>query len=191
MYGGFILHHHTCVFPWRRRSAFLLAMAVSVLEPNTAVVSPTSIPLREVLVLPDAETHITHRQQQHTPSRAQIINTKCTAYACVICQKLFFPARVEMYCTVHTHTHTLTLTQGYVSSVLQSSSGERPSSGVSSMSSSISSRGQFLFHSLTLTLTHTNYSTVHVLYSICTYGREKSHTRHTSNTHTEPATSIT
>ena len=75
-------------------------MAVWVLEPNTAVVSPTSIPLREVLVLPDAETHITHRQQ-HTPSRAQIINTKCTAYACVICQKLFFPARVEMYCTVH------------------------------------------------------------------------------------------
>lgn len=101
MYGGFILHHHTCVFPWRRRSAFLLAMAVWVLEPNTAVVSPTSIPLREVLVLPDAETHITHRQQQHTPSRAQIINTKCTAYACVSCQKLFFPARVEMYCTVH------------------------------------------------------------------------------------------
>ena len=40
-------------------------MAVWVLEPNTAVVSPTSIPLREVLVLPDAETHITHRQQ-HT-----------------------------------------------------------------------------------------------------------------------------
>ena len=101
MYGGFILHHHTCVFPWRRRLAFLLAMAVWVLEPNTAVVSPTSIPLREVLVLPDAETHITYRQQQHTPSRAQIINTKCTAYACVICQKLFFPARVEMYCTVH------------------------------------------------------------------------------------------
>ena len=31
----------------------------------SAVVSPTSIPLREVLVLPDAETHITHRQQ-HT-----------------------------------------------------------------------------------------------------------------------------
>ena len=100
MYGGFILHHHACVFLWRRRSAFLLAMAVSVLEPNTAVVSPTSIPLREVLVLPDAETHITRRQ--HTPSRAQIINTKCTAYACVSCQKLsFFPARVEMYCTVH------------------------------------------------------------------------------------------
>ena len=24
MYRGFILHHHTCVFPWRRRSAFLL-----------------------------------------------------------------------------------------------------------------------------------------------------------------------
>ena len=43
-------------FPWRRRSAFLSAMAVWVLEPNTAVVSPTSIPLREVLVLPDAET---------------------------------------------------------------------------------------------------------------------------------------
>ena len=34
------------------------------------------------------------------------------------------------------------LQQGYVSSVLQSSSGERPSSGVSSMSSSLSSRGQ-------------------------------------------------
>ena len=161
MYGGFIIHHHTCVFPWRRRSAFLLAMAVWVLEPNTAVVSPTSIPLREVLVLPDAETHITHRQQQHTPSRAQIINTKCTAYACVICQKLFFPARVEMYCTVHTHTHSLTLThtQGYVSSVLQSSSGERPSSGVSSMSSSISSRG--------LSLTH-SHSHTHQLYYTCT-----------------------
>ena len=43
-------------FPWRRRSAFLLVMAVWVLDPNTAVVSPTSIPLREVLVLPDAET---------------------------------------------------------------------------------------------------------------------------------------
>ena len=42
-------------------SAFLLAMAVWVLEPNTAVVSPTSIPLREVLVLPDAETHITYK----------------------------------------------------------------------------------------------------------------------------------
>ena len=75
-------------------------MAVWVLDPNTAVVGPTSIPLREVLVLPDAETHITHRQQ-HTPTRAQIFNTKCTAYACVSCQKLFFPARVEMYCTIH------------------------------------------------------------------------------------------
>ena len=98
---GILLHHHTCVFPWRRRSAFLLAMAVWVLEPNTAVVSPTSIPLREVLVLPDAETHITHRQQQHTPSHAQIINTKCTAYACVICQKLFYSDRIEMYCTCY------------------------------------------------------------------------------------------
>ena len=96
-----ILCHEFYVFPWRRRSAFLLAMAVWVLEPNTAVVSPTSIPLREVLVLPDAETHITHRRQQHTPSRAQIIYTKCTAYACVICQKLFFSARVEMYCTCY------------------------------------------------------------------------------------------
>ena len=40
----------------------------------------------------------------------------------------------------------LSPTQGYVSSVLQSSSGERPSSGVSSMSSSISSRGQTRAH---------------------------------------------
>ena len=40
----------------------------------------------------------------------------------------------------------LSPTQGYVSSVLQSSSGERPSSGVSSMSSSISSRGQTCSH---------------------------------------------
>ena len=88
------------MFPWRRMSEFLLAMAIWVLEPNTAVVSPTSIPLREVLVLPDAETHTTHRQQ-HTQTRAQIFNAKCTEYACVSCQQLFFPARVEMYCTVH------------------------------------------------------------------------------------------
>ena len=40
------------------------------------------------------------------------------------------------------------LQQGYVSSVLQSSSGERPSSGVSSMSSSLSSRGQSISQSL-------------------------------------------
>ena len=55
-----ILCHEFYVFPWRQRSAFLLAIKVWVLEPNSAVVSPKSIPLREVLVLTDAETHITH-----------------------------------------------------------------------------------------------------------------------------------
>ena len=86
-----------------------------------------------------------------------------------------------MYCTVHTHSHSLT--QGYVLSVLQSSSGEKPSYGVSSMSSSISSRGQFLFHSLTLTLTHTNYSTVHVC-TVYVHMVERNHTPDTQATHT-------
>ena len=101
MYGGFILHHHTCVFPWRRRSAFLLAMAVWVLEPNTAVVSPTSIPLREVLVLPDAETHITHRQQ-HTHRHVNKLLTQNVQHMPVlVVRNSLFSARVEMYCTVH------------------------------------------------------------------------------------------
>ena len=50
------------------------------------------------------------------------------------------------------------------------------------MSSSISSRGQFLFHSLTLTHTHTNYSTVHVLYSMYIMV-ERNHTPDTHATH--------
>ena len=102
MYGGFILHHHTCVFPWRRRSAFLLAMAVWVLEPNTAVVSPTSIPLREVLVLPDAETHILTHRQQHTHRHVHKLLTQNVQHMPVLfVRNSFFPARVEMYCTVH------------------------------------------------------------------------------------------
>ena len=50
------------------------------------------------------------------------------------------------------------------------------------MSSSISSRGQFLFHSLTLTHTHTNYSTVHVC-TVYVHMVERNHTPDTHATH--------
>ena len=50
------------------------------------------------------------------------------------------------------------------------------------MSSSISSRGQFLFHSHSHTHTHTNYSTVHVLYSMYIMV-ERNHTPDTHATH--------
>ena len=61
----------------------------------------------------------------------------------------------------------LSPTQGYVSSVLQSSSGERPSSGVSSMSSSISSRGQTRTHHTHLHIHANRHAHMHAHMHAC------------------------